>query len=243
MLNIFLTWQLIETNNANKLSMIAEATTQETLNQYNITIDVELPKEDVTGLHIMGKNVPLTDEVIPFLGSQEVASDEDQFIEVVLDEPFQISQDNFFVQLSTFLSTYVFEGDEYRYGHYDELERRIFLYQTFEDKIAYTLDDEPPLVLQLDDQQQIISYKQSYFEFEELEGREREILSSLKAIEVLLNDQLIGMNDTITNVEFGYYSFFSPQGNVQVFAPMWRVSVDDETFLVNAIEGAVQQLS
>ena len=33
MLNIFLTWQLIETNNANKLTMIAEATTQETLNQ------------------------------------------------------------------------------------------------------------------------------------------------------------------------------------------------------------------
>ena len=84
----------------------------------------------------------------------------------------------------------------------------------------------------------------SYFEFEDLQGREREMMSSLKAIEVLLNEKIIEINDTVTNVEFGYYSFFSPQGDVQVFAPMWRVSLeDDHTYLVNAIEGTVQQLT
>lgn len=239
MLNIFLTWQLIETNNANQISMITEATIQERLKQNNVTIDVELPEEELPGLHVIGKNVPLPDMSIPLLENQNAEILDDRVIFSVLDEPFVINREQFSTDLTAFLSTYIFKGNEYRYGRYDAETMQIFLYQTYEGKTAYTFGDEP-LVLQLDDSQRIVSYQQSYFEFEELEGREREMLSSLKAIEVLLNDQLIGMNDTITNIEFGYYSFFSIQGDAQVFAPMWKVIVGEETYLVNAIEGSVQ---
>ncbi|WP_332632449.1 two-component system regulatory protein YycI [Halalkalibacter flavus] len=242
LLNVFLSWQLIETHNMNQISMITEATIQEVLRENNVKIEIDLPEEDSSGLLVVGKHADLSQEEVPTLDAQELELIDKHTILSELEEPFPLTREDFLAELSTFLSTYVFEGDEYRFGGFDSGKNRVFLYQVFGDKTAYTLDDEP-LILQLDEQLQIVSYQQRYFQFEEQDGEEREMLSSLKAIEVLLNDQLVRPNQTITNVQFGYYSFFSPTGDVQVFAPMWRVTVDGETYLVHAIGGSVQQLT
>ncbi|MCM3715954.1 two-component system regulatory protein YycI [Halalkalibacter oceani] len=242
-LNLFLTWQLVETNSANQISVITEATIQERLNQMNVTIEAELPEEELLGRHVISKKVPLTEEAAAGLAEQQSLrlTEGGEIISELL-EPYPTTSEQFWTELQTFLTTYVYQGDEYRYGHFDPETGQMKLYQTFKDKTAYTFDEDP-LVLWFDESQQIIGYEQSYYEFEELDGREREMLSSLKALEVLLNDQLIRANQTISSIEFGYYSFFSPQGGVQVFAPMWRVMVEDETYLVNAIEGSVQQIT
>ncbi len=58
-----------------------------------------------------------------------------------------------------------------------------------------------------------------------------------------MNDQLLQRNDTITGIEFGYYSLINIRGDVQVFAPMWRITLDEHEYLVHAIGGTVQQLS
>lgn len=241
-LNVFLTWELIETNSANQLHLITEATIQERLDLNNVKIDIELPEEDLPGLHVIGRSTPLNDNVIAPLHNQDAMIIDERTIVSILDEPYDIDPKQFQQDIHSFLSSYIFRGNEYQYGRYDTDARQFLLYQTFEDKTAYTYGDEP-LVLQLDDNQRIIGYEQSYYTFEEVEGREREILSSLKAIEILLNEQLIRMNSTVSNVQFGYYSFFSLQHDVQIFAPMWRVVVEGETYLVNAIEGSVQQLT
>ncbi|MDT8862801.1 two-component system regulatory protein YycI [Alkalihalobacillus sp. MEB130] len=242
LLNIFLTWQLIETHNMNQISLITEATIQEVLRENNVTIEIELPEEESPGLLVVGKQVELSLDDIPALDDQEIDYLDSHTILSELEEPFALTREGFASELPAFLSTYVFEGDNYRFGGFDSERNRVYLYQAYGEKTAYTLDDEP-LVLQLDEHLQIISYQQRYFQFEQQDGEEREMLSSLKAIEVLLNDQLVRMNQTISDVQFGYYSFFSPTGDVQVFAPMWRIKVDGEEYLVHAIGGSVQQLT
>ncbi|WP_332692337.1 two-component system regulatory protein YycI [Halalkalibacter lacteus] len=242
LLNIFLTWQLIETHNMNQISMITVANIQEVLRENNVTIETELPETDSPGLLVVGKNVVLSNEDIPNVEDQEINIIDERTILSVLEEPFVLSRENFSTELSTFLSTYVFQGVDYRFGGFDQVKNQVFLYQAYGEKTAYTFDDQP-LILHLDDNLQIIGYQQKYLEFELQDGEEREMYSSLKAIEVLLNDQLVRMNQTITDVQFGYYSFFSPTGDVQVFAPMWRVTVDGDTYLVHAIGGTVQQLT
>ncbi|KHF40088.1 two-component system regulatory protein YycI [Halalkalibacter okhensis] len=242
LLNIFLSWQLVETHNMNQISMITEATIQEVLRENNVKIEVDLPEEESTGVLVVGKHLDLSPEEILASEEQEAELIDEHTIVAELKEPFPLTREDFSNELGTFLSTYVFEGDEYRFGGFDPEKNRVFLYQAYGDKTAYTLDDEP-LILQLNEDLQIISYQQRFFQFEEQDGEEREMLSSLKAIEVLLNDQLIRPNQTVTNVQFGYYSFFNPTGDVQVFAPMWRVTVDGETYLVHAIGGSVQQLT
>lgn len=242
-LNVFLTWQLVETKNANQLSVITEATIQEQLKQNNVTIDVELPEEENVGVHIIGKSSVFTDRIISDLFNQEVTVVDDHFLFSILNRPYQLDlNEDFMPNLNDFLGTFIYKGDEYRFGRFDQETNKIYFYQTYNDKLAYTLDAEP-LILQLNEQGQIVSYQQYYLEFEELDGREREMLSSLKALEILLTEQLIGINDTITSIELGYYSFFSPQGDTQVFAPMWQIGVNDEQYLVNAIEGTVQHLT
>ncbi|GAE34440.1 two-component system regulatory protein YycI [Halalkalibacter akibai] len=241
-INVFLTWQLIETHNVNQINMITEATIQERLRENNVTIEMELPEEDVSGLLIIGKLADLTVDNIPAIDEQDIQLVDEHTIVSVLDEPFELADEQQSEALNLFLNTYIFEGDRYRLGGYEHERNRVYLYQVHKDKTAYTLDDQP-LILQLDDQQRIISYQQRYFQFEEQEGEDREIISSLKAVEILLNDQLVRMNQTITNVQFGYYSFISPTGDIQVFAPMWRVTVDGEIYLVHATGGTVQQLT
>ncbi|WP_017725829.1 two-component system regulatory protein YycI [Halalkalibacterium ligniniphilum] len=240
-LNVFLTWQLIEKDNANQVSMITEATIQERLDENQVTIAIDLPEVSLPGVHVIGKTIPWTEEMVANLGNQEVEIKEDGTLVSVLDEPYPLSEENQTMEIQTFLNTYVKNGSEYRIGEWDSNLKQLHLYQNYEGKTTYTYEDDQ-LILQLDDEQQIVGYQQSLLEFSQ-HGREHEMLSSLKAIEVLMNDHIIGMNDTITTVEFGYYSFFSPQGDVQVFAPMWRIGVDDEIYLVNAIEWSIQQLT
>jgi regulatory protein YycI of two-component signal transduction system YycFG len=241
-LNAFLSWQLVETHNVNQINMITVANIQEVLRENNVTIETELPEADSPGLLVVGKHVVLQAENIPNINGQEIDILDERTVLSVLEEPLALTQDDFSTDLSTFLSTYVYQGEDYRFGGYDQEKNQVFLYQTYEGKTAYTFDDQP-LIIHLDDEFQIIGYQQKYFQFEVQEGEEREMYSSLKAIEVLLNDQLVRMNQTITDVQFGYYSFFSPTGDIQVFAPMWRVTVDDKTYLVHAINGTVQQLT
>ncbi len=234
--------QLTEKNTANQISLITEATIQERLRENNIKIDIELKEEGSSGVLIVGKYVTFTEEQIEKLSDQEARIVEDKTILSFLNEPFPLTEEQFRTDLVQFLNTFVLDGDEYRFGRFDSDANQILLYQAYGDKTAYTLGDEP-LVIQLDEQGRIRGYQQRYFEFEEQDGQEREMLSSLKAVEALLNDQLLKMNVTISDIEFGYYSFFNPQGDVQVFAPMWRVTVEEEIFLVNAIDGSIQQLS
>ncbi len=242
-LNLFLTWQLVATKNANQLGVITEATIQERLKQNNVTVAVELPEEELLGTHVIGKSSVLTEKIAVNLFNQDAKIIDDHMIVSILNNPYEMDlTEDFTSQLSEFLITYVHKGDQYRFGRYDPETNKIYLYQKYNDKTAYTFGAEP-LILQLNDQSKVIGYQQSYLQFEELDSKESEMLSSLKALEILLNEQLIGINDTITSIEFGYYSFFSPQGDTQVFAPMWRVGVDENQYLVNAIEGTVQQLN
>lgn len=241
LLNLFLTWQLVETNNANQMNLITEATIQEKLKENNVNIEVELKEVEISSPLIVGKSVPFEQDNL-ILANQQIDIVEERTIYSVLEKPFPLTNDQFDIDLQQFLTGYVYKGGDYRYDNYDPQTKKVTLYQSYEGKMAYTLE-EGPLTLQLDDELQIISYEQRYFEFEEQPGKEPELLSSLKAIEKLWTDQLIGMNQTITDVQFGYYNFFSPAGDVQVFAPMWRVTVGEEIYLVHAINSSVQKLS
>lgn len=224
------------------MNMIAQATIQEVLRDNNVTIDVELPEETTTAGHILGKAVPFSERQMNALSNQEADLLDGTTIIAELNEPFELREDQFSQDLNQFLTSYITNGREYRFGRFDTEARQILMQQTYEGKTAYAFEAEP-LVLQLNEDREIVAYEQSYYEFEPT-GREREVLTSIKAIEVLLNAQHIGVNDTVTHVEFGYYSLHNLQGGgAQVFAPMWRVTVEGETYLVHAINPEIQQLS
>lgn len=245
LLNIFLGYQLNEKKTASNINFTAEATLQERLSEMNITIAVELFEEQLTGTYISGTTeLSLEPEISP---NQQIVLVEDEFITVELEEPFPLLQGekSIHVQAKEFIVAHVVHGEEYRYSHFDSGLMQIYFYQTYEGKKVDNYESgRLPLMLQLDDEMNVISYEQNYLTIQPIhpQGKEQEVISSIKAIEKLFNAQLIPPDSKITKVEWSYFSFFKPHGEVQVFAPMWNIGVNDQVYYVNAIDGAIQNI-
>lgn len=248
LLNIFLGIQLNEIRVANNLNLLAEATLQERLSEENITITVELQEDPLIGTYISGfADFPLKETIKTELKSHKVVESEDDFLVVSIEEPLSLDLANSTVEAASanFLEEHIINGSEYLFSHYDRELNQIYFYQTFDGKkVEYYESGRFPLMLQLDDQNNIVLYEQSYLMIQPIlpQGKEQEILTSIRAIEKLFNKQLIPADSEIHKVELSYYSFFKPLGEIQVFAPMWNIGVNDNIYYVNAIDGAVQNI-
>jgi regulatory protein YycI of two-component signal transduction system YycFG len=249
LLNLFLGYQLNEKRNANKISLLAEATLQERLSEMNIIISADLHEEQLTGTYISGlTDVSLKSVIEGKNFAQQVNMIDDEVIEVQLNRPYSLDSGNRNIRVDSkeFLLHYVSFGDEYRYSHYDDQLNQIFFYQTYEGKMVDNYESGRfPLVLHLDEHYRITAYEQHYLTLHPIhpQGKEQEIITGIKAIEKLFNEHLIPPDSEINKVELSYFSFFSkPLGEVQVFAPMWNIGVNGQVFYVNAIDGAVQNI-
>lgn len=248
LLNIFLGYQLNEKKSASNINLLAEATLQERLSEMNITIAVDLHEEQLTGTYISGSTeISLETIITSEKLNQEVKKVEDEFVTVLLVEPFTLIQGDqgIHIQAKDFVSQHIVNGKEYRFSHYDEELKRIYFYQTYEGKKVDNYESGRfPLMLQLNENKQVVFYEQNYLTIQPIhpQGKEQEVISSIKAIEKLFNEQLVPPDSKISKVELSYYSFFKPHGEVQVFAPMWNIGVNDQIYYVNAIDGAIQNI-
>src|SRR5699024_61434 len=100
-------------------NLITEVTIQERLDQNNVTIDIELPEEELPGLHVIGRSIPLEDDIISILSNQDAMIIDERTIVSILEKPYDINPKQFQADIASFLSTYIFKGKEYRYGRYD----------------------------------------------------------------------------------------------------------------------------
>lgn len=248
LLNIFLGYQLNEKREASNISLKLEATLQERLSEMNITIMVELHEEQLSGTYISGTPEISIDAIIAEkMVTQQIEVVNDETVIVVLKDSYPLTRDDRGIesQANDFVLENIIFGEEYHFSHYNESLKQVYFYQTFEGKKVDNYESgHLPLLLQLDEDLNIVHYEQDYLELQPLhpQGKEQEILKSTKAIEKLFNEQLIPSDSEINKVELSYFSFFKPHGEVQVFAPMWNISVNDQMYYVNAIDGAIQNI-
>ncbi|WP_413377169.1 two-component system regulatory protein YycI [Alkalihalobacillus sp. 1P02AB] len=241
-LNVFLTFQLIQKNEHYQISSIPEVTLQERLKTNNITIEGDLPEVTSKDYHIIGRNQRFNEQQLEYLSDQFAEVSEDgKVLTSILNAPYPLSREQFSQDLNQFLLDHVNGGAHYQYGGRHKELMHIYFYQTFNQHTAYS-DNYEPLTIKLNDDWEIIGYSQRFIEFEQ-HGSESEILSSLKAVEVLLNSQLLNIGDTINKIEYGYYNRFSLENDDLMYAPMWLIEVGEESYLVHAIEGDVQHLT
>ncbi|MFB4163615.1 two-component system regulatory protein YycI [Alteribacillus sp. JSM 102045] len=241
LLNTFLLYQLIEKRNSSDVNVRAQATVRETLADRNISVTEDLPEERSEISHIVGQPVQIEEDIIDKAGEDNVNVLNDRFVEVTLEEPYEVSS-NVEDDISKFLDQHVWNADEYRYESWNGDDRQMYFNQTYEGNTVVTYEEDQ-LVLFFNEDNEIESYVQSYLKFRE-EGKEKDMLAPYKAIEVLLNDGILSFNDQVNKVDLGYYSLFNPEGEVQVFAPMYRMEInEEENYLVHAIDGSIQELA
>ncbi|WP_158737105.1 two-component system regulatory protein YycI [Alteribacillus sp. YIM 98480] len=241
LLNAFLLYQLLEKKSASEIDVRAQATVRERLADMNIHITEELPEERSEINHIVGQPIQMEEEAINKVGEDNINVLNDRFVEVTLEDPYEVTSD-VEESISDFLDQYVWNADEYRYERWNSDDRQMYFNQTYEDKTVVTYEEDQ-LVLFFNEDNEIESYVQSYLNFDE-EGKEKDMLDPYKAIEVLLNDGIVSFNDQVNEVELGYHSLFSPEGEVQVFTPMYQIEInEDKNYLVHAIDGSIQELA
>src|SRR5699024_2661317 len=65
-------------------------------------------------------------------------------------------------------------------------------------------------------------------------------ITPMRAIETLYNANELFAGDEITRVNIGFHTRVPFESDVQVFVPIWKITVNDEkNFFVNAIEGFI----
>lgn len=159
-----------------------------------------------------------------------------------LEEPVEISEDNRNEDLASFLNNYVWNAEDYEQGQMDEELNRQYYYQTFDDKQIYKPETSAQLELVFNDQNEIVGFRQSYFELDATPADST--IPAEDAIEALGNPSngILQTNDTVTDVSVGYFNQVTPQGeNVYLYTPMYIVEVNGESrYLVNARTQRVQ---
>ena len=75
-------------------------------------------------------------------------------------------------------------GSEYRYWDYDETEREIIFYQTWDKKMFFN-NSKGKITLFLDKENQVISYEQTYLENIKKFNEEKDLVTAIKALEAL----------------------------------------------------------
>ncbi|MGO4889049.1 two-component system regulatory protein YycI [Anaerobacillus sp. MEB173] len=241
LLNSFLGYQFMEKKNSTNVSPLTEATLEERLKEMSVTVEVSIPDESVKGTHISGKLEAFLKENVENLSGQSARIVDEKMIVSQLDNPFLLSRTNTQYDLEQFLNEYILFGENYRFGGWNEETLQAGFYQTYAGITVYNYDGGQ-LIVQVDENNQIIGYQQRYLAIHR-QGREQEMLSGLKAVEILFKENLIPYESHITQVELGYYSLFRPLGEVHVLAPMWSIRINDDHYLVNAIDSSIQHIN
>ncbi|PYZ96226.1 hypothetical protein CR205_17865 [Alteribacter lacisalsi] len=237
-LNAFLIFQLVEKRNAENMSVMAQEdhSFQELLRRQNIEISIDDPEADEEGQYISGEGHEFGDEEQSMIEEQfedqEISFRRNQMIRAVLDEPQELFGLDMASSVESFLADHLYNGDEYRFASYDEEERMIRAFQVYEDEPLRYRGEESHVILYLTEDGEVEGYDQRYMDFSPQLAPE--LMTPLEAIEVLILEY--GIADVVIDeVELGHYNMTPANMDAhEYYAPMWRVTVDDEYYFVNA---------
>ncbi|MBB6445439.1 two-component system regulatory protein YycI [Bacillus benzoevorans] len=175
------------------------------------------------------------DQTVTIIGSTALES--------VLDKPYKIKDKFEPSDLGGFIKTHILYGEQYRYWEKDNEKRTITYYQQYQGKPFYqNINGE--LKFLLNEENEIISYEQTYLsEIKELSESEK-IIQPINAIETLYQGGYLDPKSKITNVELGYYTLVPLSDTTQVMNPAWCFVINDEKRLfVSAFEGKIVDLN
>lgn len=173
---------------------------------------------------------------------QAVTMKNETTLESVLEKPIKVSENPSPEELAPFLKNSVLEGDQYRFWSVNPNEKTVTYYQQLQGKVLFK-NISGELTLYMNDNHEIVAYKQTLLEDFEVYSEEENILQPLKAIETLYENGELTFGDKITKVELGYYTLVHLTSS-QLLTPVWRFVVNGERDLfVNAVEGQIIKLN
>jgi regulatory protein YycI of two-component signal transduction system YycFG len=249
-LNIFLLSIFIK--KISEPEILADTNTQQSLESYNITYPADLSsasKETINETNISAKTRKFTEEDKESLSKQEVRILNDNTLYSSLTEPFSLgdnlSEDELKEKLKEFIDEYTIDGDQYAFRNYNKEDLTISYNQTYNEKPLFH-NGSAEIVLELNNENEIVSYKQTMLEDIKAFGEKRRIITPLEALQILSDSNEIEPDSKIVEFKPGY-STDVPISDYQVLTPTWQFIVEKQDkkqdVYFNAFDGNMIEFS
>lgn len=240
-LDVYLLFQFLEKKAEADIGILEQhtSTIEEQLADDQITYEA-LPDEEYEETYISVQQQLFSEEE---LEAEEKKIDQVSYIinnnfivskveqELVIKESFNESQ------ITDRFNELVYFSDEYTFWSWNKAENVIIFFQEKGNRPVY-YNQNGLVLLFLNDRNEVTFYVQSKLGDTETLAEKRQIMKPMQAIETLYRANELHPGDHINKVDIGFHTRVPFESGVQVFAPIWKVIVNEEKyFFINAIEG------
>ncbi|MCA1054917.1 two-component system regulatory protein YycI [Rossellomorea aquimaris] len=228
--------------------ILSGADNQQSLESLNISYPSEVTSSSKSTLiesYISAKTKKFTKEETKDMKKQEISILTENTLYSTLENPYplgeQLSDEQLKDEMKDFIKEYVMDGDQYTYREYNGDEKTISYNQTYDGKTLFQ-NANAEIVFALNNENEIVSYKQTMMEDIKSFGEERKILSPLDALQILADSNKIASESKVTSFEAGYSTDVLSDYQV-VMAPTWHFTVKKgekkQDLFINAIDGNI----
>ncbi|MEC5425090.1 two-component system regulatory protein YycI [Virgibacillus sp. C22-A2] len=242
-LDIYLLIQFVDKRNEADIDVISqpESSFDDRLKNENITVgDIQVNTTEAS--HISVSQKLFTEDELSQLDTYE-----DQTAEIVsnnmiasyFEEPIPLAENASVADISELVEQHILYPDDFRYWGWNSDLNVIVFVQEKDDRPIY-FNEYALLLLFLTEDYELSFYTQAMLGDTEPQGGMKTLTKPIQAIESLFNRNELVEDDEVTRMEIGYHTRIPLEDGVQIFAPTYRVMVnDDRNYFVNAIEGHV----
>ncbi|GGF17796.1 hypothetical protein GCM10010954_15690 [Halobacillus andaensis] len=241
-LDLFLLQQFLTKQEEASLGPVNESMYEESPAEDNVSISEDVPEEapEVNFLFASPSEFSETQlDRIGDLDGQEARVYGDQLLVSTFDDPVEIGNDEDAV--TDAVSEHVPFSDQYSYWGWNDTEDKILFFQTTNARTVY-YNSAGVLMVNVENGE-MTGYELTQLRENDGENNEqRDLLDPGDVIDILYESRDISSGDEITSMTVGYHSAASFEPT-QVFAPIWKITVNDEEDLfLNAVTGDGQLL-
>ena len=253
-LNIYLLYQLLTETWATEIVSNDNTSIAQILDQRDVDPS-KLPRMSRDIGYLTGSSEQMTAAMITKNRDAQLATTlENMQLEVELKQPVSLDAKELRNTATTFVGEYVPFGAEYSYWRYDQQSKQIAFVQTYEGHRIFSTpevegDSETYigpslLLLQLNDAFEVTDYKQRHLTNLSSKTQDDLVLTASEAISQLAGRKYFQPNQEMRAINAGFYSLpLDSSGSLIIMPPLWSITIDNQVYFVNAIDGTVERVA
>lgn len=173
------------------------------------------------------------------LEGQESIMIHKNFILSQFEEPIEIPEHATKENLEGMINQRILFPEGYTFWDWNKRTNALIFFQKEGDRPIY-FNQNGLILVYLNENNEALFYTQTMLGEAESRAEKQTLIKPIKAIETLYDNNELHSGDEITEVNIGFHTRIPLDSGVQVFAPTWKIRVNDETnYFVNAMEGFV----
>lgn len=221
-----------------------ETTIQDNLDAENIKITADLPGENMKGTYISVQQKTFTEEEISKVKAvkdQDTAVIDKALIVSRLKKPIPLAIDASEEEIEAIVkkNLAIISPESYQLWNWNKDHHVLVFFQEKNERSIY-FNQNAMLMVFINGKNEISSYAQTLLGEKKSQNSKESLIKPIKAISALYQKNELNADEKITKVDIGYHTRIPVEDGTQIFAPTWRITVDNErTYFVNAIEGLI----